>query len=191
MHPVISSSAVTALNRHLWYLCSETVPLAFQSLNFSTVLNWEASNSAASWQSDSSRRLFWHWFRTLNFPTSITDKTRLGDSITTDSSFIKIGFLRWILNFWMSMLTTPGQPSFCCFQCCEQLNIAWCKTKWHWWSPWGHGFSLEAPRGQLVMSLALASEVNSSSSMLWVEVICFSAKFVLIDIEWVDSAAVL
>jgi len=41
------------------------------------------------------------------------------------------------------------------------------------------------------MSLALASEANSSPSMPQAEVICFSAKFILIDIEWVDSAGVL
>jgi len=29
------------------------------------------------------------------------------------------------------------------------------------WSPRGHGLGLEAPRGQLVMSLALASDVVS------------------------------
>jgi len=149
------------------------VPLAFQSLNFNTVLNWEASNSAASWQSDSSRRLFWHWFRTPNFPTSITDTTRLGDLITTDSSFIKnrhLGMDTEFLNEYVD--NWPGQPSFYCFQYCEQLCIAWCKTEWQRWSPWGHGFSLEAPRGQLVMSLALASEVKSSPSMLCHLLLC-------------------
>ena len=114
---VISDSALKALIRHLWYLSSESVPVAL----FSVVvpkpeLQYLAEKMLASKPIDGMtlpRDRYGTGFGKPKFPTAITDTTRLGDLVTADSGYIvelleiDIDFLNDDVENW------PGHPSFC------------------------------------------------------------------------------
>jgi hypothetical protein len=87
----ISDSAIRALNRHLWYLCSEMVPLALFSDNVSKPeLQYLAERLLAARPTDEvalPQDRYGTGFGKPKFPTAITD-TRLGDLVTGDSWYI-------------------------------------------------------------------------------------------------------
>lgn len=89
--PVISTAATNAMNRHLWYLTAEMVPLAL----FSTKVNQEDKQKIASKLQDfqclSEYKLHYRYgngFGKPKFPTKITQQTNLSDLLNNDSWFL-------------------------------------------------------------------------------------------------------
>ena len=114
VNPGISASGLKALNRHLWYLCSEMIPVAlFSDTVPKDELQYLAERLLMMQPGDDvtiPRNRFGTGFGKPKFPT-ITSTTRLGDLITDDSWFIfrllemDTEFLNHDVQAW------PGRPS--------------------------------------------------------------------------------
>lgn len=112
----ISCSGVRALNRHLWYLSSEMIPLAlFSDIVPKPELQYLAEKLLTTKPTDAMTVPFDRFgsgFGKPKFPTIIST-TRLGDLISVDSWFI-FSLLKMDTEFlYHDVDAWPGEPSFC------------------------------------------------------------------------------
>lgn len=115
VNPGISASALKALNRHLWYLCSEMIPVAlFSDIVPKDELQYLAEKLLMIQPGDDvtiPRNRFGTGFGKPKFPT-ISSTTRLGDLVTEDSWFI-FRLLEMDTEFLIhDVQAWPGRPSF-------------------------------------------------------------------------------
>jgi hypothetical protein len=116
INSIISSSALKAVKRHLWYLCSEMLPLAlFSDLVPDSERKYLAEQLLLVQPADAMAiptQRFGTGFGKPKFPADIISTTRLGDLVTCDSwLFFKlldmdVGFLQHDVVTW------PGQASY-------------------------------------------------------------------------------
>jgi len=111
----ISNSGISALNRHLWYLCSEMIPLAlFSDIVSKSELQYLAEKLLTTKPATAVIVPSYRFDTGFGKPKCpvITSTTRLGDLISVDSWFIihllemNTEFLHKDVDSW------PGEPSF-------------------------------------------------------------------------------
>ena len=125
LHPVISASAIAAWNHHLWYLCSEMIPVAlFSDIVPKPDLQRLAKQLLVARSSDDEsipKDLYGTGFEKPSFSHSIVDSTQLSDLVTSDSWFL-FRLLKMDADFLSCDISSrQSHPSF--FHVSRRLNL--------------------------------------------------------------------